>query len=622
MMLRARSALSASSLRPALRQTPVAWLVYTPACRSFHASRARVATLASPRMWAAGAVALGAAALLSLNSVASDSPSQSPALLGTESTGPDGIPIATNWIQDPQKPLLVVLGSGWGATSLLKELEPGAYNTLVISPTNYFLFTPLLPEATTGTVETRSLMESIRRICQRVRATYFEAHAYDVDVQRKLVLVEVDDSIADQAVKRRFYVPYDRLVVAVGAQNNTFGIPGVSENCNFLKSIKDARAIRAKMMDLFEHAALPTTTEAERKKFLSFVVAGGGPTGVEYAAELSDFLHEDLIKFFPDLVRNDVSITVIQSADHILNTYSKAISEFAEQKFKRQSINVVTNARVTRVNSDTIEYKLKKPQAGGPESIELPYGMCVWSTGIGMKPITKRLTSSISEQKNSKALLVDTRLRLLGGAGVYALGDCATIETPQMLKLVNEHYQKTGRDLWSYGEFKEVADELVERYPQTAVHLGQCTPEDFEKLDLDHNGRLDRDEIKKWLDDVNNHLTSLAPTAQVASQQGAYLAHQLNQLSLIPRETWDHYENTKLKPFRYRHFGSFSYVGHDNAVLDLQNVWSSVGHINGVGAYFLWRGAYLSEQVSLRTRALIGFDWVKKQLFGRDITRS
>lgn len=102
------------------------------------------------------------------------------------------------------------------------------------------------------------------------------------------------------------------------------------ENCHFLKDIKDAAKIRNTVIYNLEQACLPTTTDEERRRLLSFAVCGGGPTGVEFAAELFDMLNEDLTKFFPRLLRNEISVHVIQSRGHILNTYDEALSRFAE----------------------------------------------------------------------------------------------------------------------------------------------------------------------------------------------------------------------------------------------------------------------------------------------------
>lgn len=97
-----------------------------------------------------------------------------------------------------------------------------------------------------------------------------------------------------------------------------------------MKSIDDARQIKAKVLRNLEVACLPTTSDEERKRLLSFVVCGGGPTGVEFAAELFDMLNEDLFRSFPRILRNEISVHLIQSRSHILNTYDETLSLYAE----------------------------------------------------------------------------------------------------------------------------------------------------------------------------------------------------------------------------------------------------------------------------------------------------
>jgi hypothetical protein len=122
---------------------------------------------------------------------------------------------------------------------------------------------------------------------------------------------------------------YDKLVIACGSVNSTHGVPGL-ENCFQLKTVQDAQAIRRRIMDNLETAALPSTTAAERKRLLSFVVCGGGPTGVEFASEVWEMVNEDVISYMPKVLRDEISVHIIQSRGHILNTYAETISQYAE----------------------------------------------------------------------------------------------------------------------------------------------------------------------------------------------------------------------------------------------------------------------------------------------------
>lgn len=136
--------------------------------------------------------------------------------------GPKNLPIADVLVGDydsefmleqKDKPRLVILGTGWGSIALLKNLNPGDYHVTVVSPTNYFLFTPMLPSATVGTLGLRSLVEPVRRIIERVHGHFLKAAATDVDFSQKLVEVSQVDEGGN---KRHFYLPYDKLVIGVG----------------------------------------------------------------------------------------------------------------------------------------------------------------------------------------------------------------------------------------------------------------------------------------------------------------------------------------------------------------------------------------------------------------------
>lgn len=124
---------------------------------------------------------------------------------------------------DPSKKTLVVLGTGWGSVSLLKKLDTENYNVIVVSPRNYFLFTPLLPSCTVGTIEHRSIMEPIRNFLRHKKAAvkYYEAEATKIDYEKRVVYVNDESPIKGDVSQTE--IPFDMLVVGVGAENATFG---------------------------------------------------------------------------------------------------------------------------------------------------------------------------------------------------------------------------------------------------------------------------------------------------------------------------------------------------------------------------------------------------------------
>jgi NADH dehydrogenase len=136
--------------------------------------------------------------------------------------GPKNLPIAEHLVDDDDcphkkgqkhKPKLVILGTGWGSVALLKTLNPEDYHVTVVSPSNHFLFTPMLPSATVGTLEMRSLVEPVRRIIARIHGHFLKAMAEDVDFSEKLVECS---SVSANGEKQHFYLPYDKLIIGVG----------------------------------------------------------------------------------------------------------------------------------------------------------------------------------------------------------------------------------------------------------------------------------------------------------------------------------------------------------------------------------------------------------------------
>ena len=239
---------------------------------------------------------------------------------------------------------IIVLGTGFAAFRFLKKINTKLYHVTVVSPRNHFLFTPLLPSTTVGTIEFRSIIEPIRNIKNII---FHQSYCTNVDTANNTI------NCQDVDTSRQYILEYDYLIIAVGEVTNTFGIEGIKENALFLKELNDARKIRTMVIDCFENASLPYLTEDEKKNYLRFVVCGGGPTGVEFAAELHDFIEDDVkrkYKYLGDLVE----IILIEAKDAILASFDEKLSEYAMKVFKRQNINLKTNSLVSRVDKKNI----------------------------------------------------------------------------------------------------------------------------------------------------------------------------------------------------------------------------------------------------------------------------
>ena len=408
----------------------------------------------------------------------------------------------------PDRPRLLVLGCGFGGYSLLFRLDHRHWDLTLVTPRNYFLFYPLLASATVGTVEFRSILEPAQRRLRGVRVLEAEATAVDFEARRVACRAAVGED--------RFEVPYDLLVIAVGTAVADFGIEGVAEHALKLKTVEDARAVRKGILDRFAAAEIPGLDDAEVERRLTFVVCGGGPTGVEVAAELHDLLDRELTQAHPQLARR-ARVIVVEALPRLLSGFDEALAGYTQEHFAREGVEVRTEAPVRRVEAGCVHLE------GGER---IPCGLVVWALGNAPVPLVDGLDAAKTENGR---LVVDRHLRLAGRPGVYALGDCAT-----------------------FGD------------------------------------------------------APLAATAQVAQQQGKYLARALE------RER----RGKTVKPFEFHSFGMLAYIGGGRALADLPGVkWS------GRTAWLFWRSVYLTKLVSLANKVKVLFDWVKGRLFGRDLSR-
>lgn len=438
-------------------------------------------------------------------------------------------------------------GTGWGSVSLLKSLDTENYNVVVISPRNYFLFTPLLPSCTTGTVEHRSIMEPVRTILRHKKAAvkFYEAEASSIDPDRKVVRIRDNSEIQGDTAETE--VPYDMLVIGVGAENATFGIPGVREHSCFLKEIGDAQQIRKKIMDCVETAAFKDQTPDEIDRLLHMVVVGGGPTGVEFAGELQDFFEEDIKKLIPD-ISDRFRVTLIEALPNVLPSFSKQLIDYTESTFKEEKIDVRTKTMVKNVTDKTVEAEITRPD-GQKEKIVFPYGLLVWATGNAVRPVVKDLMSRIPAQKDSRrGLAVNEYLVVQGTRDIWAVGDCA-----------------------------------VAGYAPTAQVAGQ----EGNFLARLLNNRARTEELEARIAELSTSLNLKPGNVAETSTQLEDYQRRLRRIKSI-------------KPFHYSHQGSLAYIGSEKAVADVS--WFNGNVATGGGlTYLFWRSAYLSMCFSCRS---------------------
>ncbi|KAM5351379.1 hypothetical protein ACJ41O_004102 [Fusarium nematophilum] len=346
------------------------------------------------------------------------------------------------------KERIVVLGSGWAGYALARTISPSKASRILISPRSHFVFTPLIASTAVGTLEFRAAIEPCRALNLN---EFHQAWASDIDFANKTITVEANqrDGVTARAGRDllkglEFQVPYDKLVLAVGCYSQTFGVEGVKEHACFLRDATDARAVRLKILQKFEQASLPTASDHQRRRLLHFAVVGGGPTGIEFAAELHDLVHEDLASMYPELIPH-VAITIYDIAPKVLPMFDRNLAAYATNMFKRRGIRVKTEHHLQRIRRDDDVLLMSIRE----EPDEVAAGVVVWSTGLMQNPLVGRLVGQevkgrgrIAKDCKTGGIAVDSHLRVQVETtqdgnnkttrrslpDVYAIGDCAVVQ--------------------------------------------------------------------------------------------------------------------------------------------------------------------------------------------------
>lgn len=317
--------------------------------------------------------------------------------------------------KQPQKPRVVVLGTGWGACRLLKDLDTHIYDIVCVSPRNHMVFTPLLASTCVGTLEFRSVAEPVRIIQPALAkdpdSFFFLARCTDIDTWNREVHCEsVYDEDTHTVGGEKFKIAYDKLVIATGAEATTFGIQGVHDNAIFLRDVKNAMDIRSKLMLNLMRCEIPGTGLEERKRLLHCVVVGGGPTGVEFSGELSDFIQRDVQRKFSH-VKDIIAVTLIEASE-ILSSFDVRLRQYATNHLTKSGVKL-KRGMVKEVFPNKLILT---------DGSEVLYGLLVWSTGVGPSAFVKELQF---EKSHGGRIGVDDNLRVPAFEDIYAIGDCA-----------------------------------------------------------------------------------------------------------------------------------------------------------------------------------------------------
>jgi NADH dehydrogenase len=325
---------------------------------------------------------------------------------------------------------IVILGGGFAGVAVAHRLEqrlrPDEAEIVVVSRDNFTLFTPMLPEVSSGGIELRHVVTPVR--VQLRRSTFVLGEILQIDLEGRFV--EALHPITGDVSR----IEYDQLVLALGSVTSTFNIPGVAEHTLPLKTLEDAEALRNRVIAALEQAVV-TPPGPERERLLTFAVVGGGYTGCECAGELVDFFHS-IIPYYKPLKVDDVRMILIEAGKALLPDLPPGMGTYTTRNLTQRRVELMLGDGVTKIDDEAIE--LQSGKRIGTSTI-------VWSAGVRPSPVLKELTG-VRHARNG-GIVVGQDMST-GVPGVWAIGDCAWIPTKPNADL-NE------RDAW---------------YPATAQH--------------------------------------------------------------------------------------------------------------------------------------------------------
>jgi NADH dehydrogenase len=296
---------------------------------------------------------------------------------------------------------VLVVGGGFAGAYVAKEL--GHRGATIVSKENFMLYTPLLPEAASGTLEPRHCVVPLRQMCPHADLILGSVTA--LDLEAKTASVVTDDGPQT--------VGWSELVLALGAVPRTLPIPGLSEHALSFKTLADAINLRNHVLQRLE-AADAALDEQERAQRLTFVFVGAGYAGVEALAELSDLV-EDALRYYPRLRSTPRRWVLVDAAARILPDIPLPLGDYAAAELEKRGIEIHVGTTLESVTAH---------EAVLGDGTRIPTTMVVWTAGVAPNPALREWGLPLDERGHVE---VDEFLRVRGHEHLWALGDCTLV---------------------------------------------------------------------------------------------------------------------------------------------------------------------------------------------------
>ena len=302
-----------------------------------------------------------------------------------------------------KRPSVVIVGGGFGGLRVARELRRAPVDVTIIDRHNYHVFVPLLYQVATAGLEAEAIAQPVRRILRDAENLRFRLDTVtDVDLDRKVVRRAGGET------------PYDLLVLAAGSTTNYFGLDSIAAATSALRDLDDAEQLRDCILGTFERASAESDPE-RRRRLMTIVIVGGGPTGVELAGALAELRRHVLQRDYPELVVSEARFLLLEAADRLLPGFPERLQRKAREQLLRMDIDVRLQTSVT--DADEVGVTLRSG-----ERIEA--GAVIWVAGMRAPPLADALRTP---KGAAGRLIVDETLRLPGHPEVYAIGDMAHV---------------------------------------------------------------------------------------------------------------------------------------------------------------------------------------------------
>ena len=313
---------------------------------------------------------------------------------------------------ETRRPRVVIVGSGFGGLACARRLNRQPVDVILLDQHNYHLFTPLLYQVATGLLNPADIAYPLRTVFRHSPNVRFrQATVAGVDLAGKTVRVRGGPA-----------VPYDYLVLATGSTDNYFGNQEIAEVSLGLKVLPDATRLRNHVLSCLERADAEVNTDV-RRALLTFVIVGGGPTGVESSGALAELMEIVAGKDYHQISRSEIRIVLVEGLPRLLSAFSEHLGRYAQRVLERRGVDVRLKALVKAADEHGVTLS---------DQTSIPCRTIVWSAGV--RPNDPTGTPSVPRFRNAR-IKVDGWLRIPGATGAYAIGDVASPEVGDQRQL-------------------------------------------------------------------------------------------------------------------------------------------------------------------------------------------